>query len=439
MRTGAATRPRVDQRLGWDPIQVALAASLLLQVWRIQDLFPVLRVWGLGIAVSVASVVLFMVDRDPRRSIAVWRHPMFRLVSGIVLLVILSIPGSYYPGESVRFLTKEFMRSVVLMALIAASIRGLADVERFVRIQLFGAAMFCTVVRFRFAVGSNGRLGELVMYDTNDLALLIACTLPVAVYLLWRSRSLSGRGVVLGAVACLMLVFVSTGSRGGFLGLIAGAGYMILRLRAVSLGKRLAAVTLCLGLLVAFSTDRYWEMMDTVLHPSSDYNWSGNSETGRMEVWKRGVGYMATHPILGVGAFAYSSAEGALAPEALRQDGVGFKWSEAHNSFVEVGAELGVIGLILFVALFVAGFRTLSRIGRGPRGPAAFLAQTLTASLLAYVVSGFFLSAAYWTFLYALLGTVVGLAKVASPGLPVHRALRPRPSVRALLPGPSDG
>jgi O-antigen ligase len=138
---------------------------------------------------------------------------------------------------------------------------------------------------------------------------------------------------------------------------------------------------------------------------------------------------MAMHPVLGVGAFAFPSAEGALAPQAARGEfGIGFKWSEAHNSFIEIGAELGVMGLVLFVALLVSGVRTLSRIGGGPPGPAAFLAQILTASLVTYVVSGFFLSAAYWTYLYVLLGMVLGLAKVAAPG-PAVGARRPAPGV----------
>jgi O-antigen ligase len=146
-----------------------------------------------------------------------------------------------------------------------------------------------------------------------------------------------------------------------------------------------------------------------------------------MDIWKRGLGYMVTHPLLGVGASAFSSAEGTLAPQAARQQrGIGFKWSEAHNSFIEIGAELGVLGLVLFVSLLAAGFRTLAPIRRGPQGPPAFLAQALTASLLSYAVSGFFLSAAYWAYLYALLGMIVGLAKVVAPA-----AARPPTSPRA--------
>jgi O-antigen ligase len=105
---------------------------------------------------------------------------------------------------------------------------------------------------------------------------------------------------------------------------------------------------------------------------------------------------------------------------------VGFKWSAAHNSFVQIGAELGVLGLGLFVALFAVAVRALSRVGRG-QGAAAFLAQTLTASLVAYVVSGFFLSAAYWAYLYTLLGMVAGLVKIAGPARATG-AVRLRPA-----------
>jgi hypothetical protein len=405
----------MPRRFRWDLLLLALGALLFVQIWRVQDLLPSLAVSGLPIAATLAALLLYGLDSDPDRNLSILRRPICGIGLALLVLVTLSIPGSLYPGWSLDFLLKDFLRSIILMILIAASIRGLADVERFAWLQLGGATLLCTVVLLRFEVDTDGRLGYLPYFDSNDLGMVIVCTLPLTVYLYRRTGSLAGRLVVLGVSACLLLVLVRTGSRGGFLGLIGVVAYGVLGFHAVPLAKRLGAVALAGTLFVGLSNDRYWQMMQTILHPSADYNWSGNSETGRMEVWKRGIGYMVKHPVLGVGARAFGVAEGTLSPEvAARQGyGIGFKWSEAHNAFVEIGAELGVPGLVLFVALLIAGFRTLARVGRGPPSHAAFLAQALSASLVGYVVTGFFLSQAYSPYLYTLLAMSAGLERVA--------------------------
>src|SRR5258708_33328068 len=102
-----------------------------------------------------------------------------------------------------------------------------------------------------------------------------------------------------------------------------------------------------------------------------DYNHT--SETGRMQIWSRGIGYMLANPLLGVGPNNFPAAEGTLSPLAERQQyGIGVRWNAAHNSFVQIGAELGLPGLTLFVAVIASAFAALRR-----SGPAeAYLART---------------------------------------------------------------
>jgi len=222
---------------------------------------------------------------------------------------------------------------------------------------------------------------------------------------------------VLAATSCVVMTLGRTGSRGGFLAFVVVAGYLLAGFRGIATSKRLAAVALLAILLVALASDRYFARMQTILHPSADYNWRGKSETGRMEIWKRGIDYMLTNPVLGVGAGAFPMAEGTLAPEAreLRQYGREFKWSAAHNPFIQIGAELGVLGLIAFIALLVGAFRTLAKVRRGPPAEAAVLAQILTACLVGFLVGALFSSMAYAPYLYMLLGMIVGLARTAAP------------------------
>src|SRR5690606_5098031 len=88
-----------------------------------------------------------------------------------------------------------------------------------------------------------------------------------------------------------------------------------------------------------------------------------------------------------------------------------------HNSFVQIGAELGVLGLLVFTAMVFGALLMAARLARdalarGELGLAAF-AQAQAAAMVGYVVAGSFLSQAYAPFLFVSLGLIVGLAVAA--------------------------
>jgi O-antigen ligase len=147
---------------------------------------------------------------------------------------------------------------------------------------------------------------------------------------------------------------------------------------------------------------------------------------------------MVSDPLTGVGARAFPVAEGTLSPLAVRQEyGIGLKWSAAHNSFVQIGAELGILGLIAFVAAIGTALRSLSRVAnRSTHSGAVSLARALSASLVGYCAAGFFLSQAYGSGLYLLLALAIALAAIA-PAIPVTavapRRVRPRRATRAAV------
>ena len=104
--------------------------------------------------------------------------------------------------------------------------------------------------------------------------------------------------------------------------------------------------------------------------------------------------------------------------------GKGFRWSTAHNSFIQIGAELGVMGLVLLVLLFGDAFRLLARIRRRTSGEGAVLAQVFTACCLGFVVTALFLSQAYSAYLYSLLGMTLALSRISPSTAPVAAAAR---------------
>jgi O-antigen ligase len=195
--------------------------------------------------------------------------------------------------------------------------------------------------------------------------------------------------------------------------------FLLLRYDAIRMRWRVLTAALLVFVFAAAATDTYWEKMRTIIQPKDDYNIT--TEEGRIQVWKRGIGYMLRNPILGVGAGNFPTAEGTISPRARAAYTGRWKWSVSHNSYVQVGAELGIPGLLLFLLMFWRAFAGLRAVQHGqPRAPPAQLAQTLAACLIGYMVGGFFLSLAYRDLLYVLIALAAGLRKslpgvVASP------------------------
>jgi O-antigen ligase len=117
------------------------------------------------------------------------------------------------------------------------------------------------------------------------------------------------------------------------------------------------------------------------------------------------------HPVLGVGLGNFRP----MMP-VYRAKGVEIV-SLAHNTYVEIAAEFGLPGLILFVGTWVAGFRMLGRLRRGnqtgPMGSFFPIALGLQAGLVAYVVDAFFLSTWWYKMCWLLLFLALCLDRLA--------------------------
>lgn len=401
-----------------DALMYAVGLMLFAYVWRIQDAFPIfgklqLPLLGVGLA-----TVFFVVSRHPWRRARQIRGSLVHLTAGLLLIMLVGVPTSLWPQHSLTFALKTYVSNLLFMGLVATSMRSVRDVEWYAKVNLYGGLFYAMMVNLFFRVGADGRLGSLVYYDANDFALVMVATVPFAVYLLKFGRRGIRRALGLLALGLFVLALVKSGSRGGFIGMLAVLMYILLRYRAIPSTTRLFIAVAGVLLAVLIGSDKYWEQMSTILHPTSDYNWS--DPQGRKAVWTRGMHYVAQNPVLGLGLGAYPVAEGTLSEVGQNRAaaGRGFKWSVAHNSFLETAAELGLPGFILFLGLFVVSFRTLWRVkpggiyGPGITQRETALAQMLIGSMIGFAISGIFVSAEYFSYLYFLLGMVIGFDKV---------------------------
>jgi O-antigen ligase len=249
--------------------------------------------------------------------------------------------------------------------------------------------------------------------------------MPIGLFFAHSGRRLMTRIFAAIALVLLTVAFVYSGSRGGFLAILAMGAFVVIRYTAIAVRWRVSAFVLVALVFLAVASGEYWRQMGTI---GSDADYNQTEESGRLQIWSRGIGYMLDNPLLGVGANNFSVAEGTLSPLAQRQQfGVGVRWNAAHNTFVQIGAELGIPGLLIFVALLGTVFAALRgskrQRRRNPafRGRALELRQALMASLIGFVVGAFFLSLAYHEMLYTLIALAVGMAKISGTATPIGK------------------
>lgn len=428
----AAARPNAISDRRWDPLLACLAVFLLIAVGRTHQLIPGLDVFRPGLIAGGLALLLFLTDSRPQRRVAtVLRFPATRLLLGFLACVALSVPGALYQGLAFGVLVGSFVKSVAMFVLLVGAVRGFRDVERLAGVYFVGVAFYAVVVLAN--VGGGDRWGEAnrVYYDANDFATLAVTAVPIGLYFAGTTRPLGQR--LMGALGLgpLAAAFVSTGSRGGFLAMLVVGALILVRLRAIKAIWRVLGAGALAAILVITATDEYWEDIRSLGNLQEDYNLRG--EEGRIQVWKRGLGYVLQRPLFGVGVGNFPVAEGTISPLAERgRLGRHLKWSAAHNSYVQVIAELGILALAVFLVMLRRTFDSLARVTRLPgatrsgRGPPQ-LAQALQASLLGFLTGAFFLSLAYAEMLYALMALAVALQKIS---LPV-RIRRTAPAVRA--------
>jgi probable O-glycosylation ligase (exosortase A-associated) len=195
-------------------------------------------------------------------------------------------------------------------------------------------------------------------------------------------------------------------------------------------------VLLCRVLVLQLAPEKWNERMSTIQTAEAD-----KSFMGRVTAWKVSSAIAVDNPVFGGGFRAlqshpvwnrYKDQQGLLGsvdtPE-LTRTGVA-----AHSIWFEVLGDQGFVGLFLFIALIVNAFMTRRAVWRLVRqnGPgerwAGDLADMLAAALLAYVVAGSLLSAAYFELPYVCFMLMEVLKQLQLRAVVVPAAVAAAPS-----------
>lgn len=178
--------------------------------------------------------------------------------------------------------------------------------------------------------------------NENDLGLILALSIPMALYLAASRKGALVKVLCWTQVVAGLTSILLTASRGSLLAAIAGLSMLPLVLFRLPRWQRLAAVWVCLGALLCaayFVPKTSWVRLEQFGSEISE-----GTLTHRTTIWAAGMEAFRNHALLGVGSGAYAAAVVRAIDRPL----------VAHNTFLSVLVELGVVGALVLFGLLAS-------------------------------------------------------------------------------------
>lgn len=306
--------------------------------------------------------------------------------------------------------TKEFISAIVMYIFATRLIRDKRDFLNLVFWLSIATVILAVEAMYSFLSDpdspftdpASGRMQGLGYYgNPNEFGKLMCTAIPFLGIFLFASKSFLLRLVSLAGIIAMVAAVGLTESRTCFvvLGILTIAPFLVSADEA--LVKRLIVIGIIgVGLLyiVSLLPGPLQERTHSILNYSSD-----ESFQGRVRSWSQGLQMLTWYPLYGVGKGQWYSYHG-LAP---------------HNSYVQVMAEMGLPGIIVFGMLVWTCWKALvsyvKREGSSADKMTLTISKGLAASYLGYLFYIGLGNQGYspWTYFY--FGLCASFAYISKP------------------------
>ena len=288
--------------------------------------FPIVKIVAIITLLAYCASKLGLAER-----LTIWPLEL-KMLALITLLGVAFIPIASSPKDSIDVLTDTFLKVVtifILMINLLNTRERLRSIMRLVVIcgTVLALLAILSYIEGKFTVVTKGEEGTVVALritgavggifgNPNDLATSLDLLIPLAVALAMTRRGLA-RAAYFACAVLLSIGVVVTFSRGGFLGLVTAAGWMLWKI-----GRRNRALTafsfiFVLGVFMMVMPSGYSNRITSIFDSSSDPTGSSQERRDLLERAKD-VAYKSPH---------FRSRHGTYPIYSLHQ-------RRAHNSFL---------------------------------------------------------------------------------------------------------
>lgn len=329
-----------------------------------------------------------------------------RVVAGLVLLFMGWVLGStLWAFDFDVALSNAFrlLQGLTLVFIVYTAMREPRHLRWLVTAFVIGIALSSVIGLTDAAAGDRITGG---FDDPNELAAVIVPGLTMASFGFYAARGRLLRWFFVGTLPMFALALFATDSQGGLVALFAASA------GSIALGgpvRKYAVVAVCSAAL--FATFYYTVVTTPPLLTEG--------ESSRLDLWRVALEVADDYPLLGVGAGNFPVVEPGYAlttVELFRVDLV-LRPEVAHNTYLHVLAEYGIIGLALFLGIIAAslllGLRAIRTFAHTGDRASELFARGLYIGMLANLAAYTFVSGQYEKQLWLLLALTAGLDAVA--------------------------
>jgi O-antigen ligase len=378
-------------------------------------------------ALALSWIAAVAIRQDVRDEIVDHTPGYAALVLMLGLWYTTSVLWAEDAGEARYHLIRVAPNLLILP--IAVSAIGTVRTLRWTIISLLVGSLVSAAVGAITGAGAAGSEGRLFGsgLDSNTLAMWLIMASAMTYGVLAATRDPLARMLIVAGIGGSTLAVFATGSRAGLIS--AAVTLLVIPLLAA---RRHRAVAIAFGVVLVlcgtvyfttFATDAVRERITLV-----DL---GDGGSGRTDLWAVGIRMVEAHPIGGVGGgnFVVSSIHYLLEdPGAIKQSRYIVDHPEvAHNTFLQVSAETGLVGGGLFTLLFVNSFlyalRAIRRFRLAGLREHELLARGIAIAFVGIFTNMFFVAVdtARPLWLLLALGPVLHkLARQDAAGVPVR-------------------
>jgi len=330
--------------------------------------FSIAKLVGLALVVSWAATA---VTRGDRHNFFKTHPAMSYLLVVFVAFAAASTLWAKVPNETISSIIR-FLPNMLLLPIAVTAMKDRRSAVMIAGSFVFGAVLsaalglFVGIAAPEAIAAANAGLAEGtrlvgVGIDPNELAISLVGAAAISIGLA-TSRALPGGWRVIaagGSVLCLIFVMLTV-SRTGLLGVM-----LTIVLGALFAGRSRRAPLLIVGALAVSSMIVY--VVAFAPPEARKRITASDGGSGRDDIWKVGWRMFEANPVNGVGLgnFRLTSIDYLLEPGQIKRDDFILKKPKvAHNIYLETVAELGVIGLVMFLSIIGFALRCALKAAR---------------------------------------------------------------------------
>jgi hypothetical protein len=334
------------------------------------------RLFSLGFAVAVLVSLVSTMPADAWLNVRLWNQPNFGY--GDALYPIDAAFGWLMAALLLHEWVREAHDADASHLTFAVAAWAGGAVMCFVTLQLLAH------IPEPYVVSGDVRAPYSPAGDIHALGTLAAWLATLASWHLALGWNRQGMWRWLPIAMAALATAVLSWSRATWLGLVVGLGLLLVR--RLSNRARLLVVLGAAGILLLLNivpiprgTNAYVDRFLNLVHVRD----AMTRERDRIHLWSKAVHMITSAPVLGhgVGRFYVKSPTHADADDPL-----GANPDFAHNVFLQVAAETGIIGALLFLGMVLTPLLLKCRLG-APRIPESITTQAAAAAYLVLLLT----------------------------------------------------